>query len=221
VTHVKRRSRDPAGHGGPNGQGAAGGGESSGPSWPRCGMRPTRRDASMFGTSSSRNNASLITSLEIRGSSSSVASLHASVDFPLAGGPETRTYDADTGGEATRLHPGAVAVTGPDRTGPSPHADGPAHQGGWSPIRQGHGSRTLLLTERAEMMPSKARTRRIDTVLGAGRDSAVHARYRSSRTRRAIATPGDSAPGLRQHRLSPLWWWGFGVGDPPWGEPPA
>ncbi len=221
MTHVKRRSRDPAGHGGPDGQGAADGGESSGPSWPRCGMRPTRRDASMFGTSSSRNNASLITSLEIRGvRARSRVCMPASISRWLVAPKRGHTMRT-LGGEATRLHPGAVAVTGPDRTGPSPHADGPAHQGGWSPIRQGHGSRTLLLTERAEMMPSKARTRRIDTVLGAGRDSAVHARYRSSRTRRAIATPGDSAPGLRQHRLSPLWWWGFGVGDPPWGEPPA
>lgn len=56
--------------------------------------RPTCRDASTSGTSSTDMIASLIVSLAIKGRPSAVATCGAIVDFPLAGGPETITNAA-------------------------------------------------------------------------------------------------------------------------------
>src|SRR3954468_17128730 len=51
--------------------------------------RPSCRDAATSGTGSTDIKASLMESLAIRGSRSSAESAGASVDFPLAGGPDT------------------------------------------------------------------------------------------------------------------------------------
>src|SRR4051794_27798697 len=55
----------------------------------RTAARPSCREAAMSGTGSTDISASLIVSLAISGSWSSSESEGASVDFPLAGGPDT------------------------------------------------------------------------------------------------------------------------------------
>src|SRR5688572_25278009 len=61
--------------------------------------RPTVRDASTSGTGSADSRASLMVSLATSGSAKPRASAGASVDLPLAGGPETTTKRGGSGSD--------------------------------------------------------------------------------------------------------------------------